>query len=129
MQKFVERGGLKAGERILKAEIFRRLAGKVSGHGFGGGVGIAIGEGGRGHGCPREKVKSACVTLPKTSGKANAPLVRNGLDPVLFRMVPCLCGGGLAAGTRGRVLTFPLIWIKEFVSYVKNRAPARRRLS
>ena len=37
--------------------------------------------------------------------------------------------GGLAAGTRGRVLTFPLIWIKEFVSYVKNRAPARRRLS
>ena len=44
VQKFVERGGLKAGERILKAEIFRRLAGKVSGHGFGGGVGIAIGE-------------------------------------------------------------------------------------
>ena len=69
VQKFVEGGGLKAGERILKAESFRRLAGKVSGHGFGGGVGIAIGEGGRGHGCPREKVKSACVTLPKTSGK------------------------------------------------------------
>ncbi|XUR84653.1 hypothetical protein WCP94_001293 [Bilophila wadsworthia] len=56
-------------------------------------------------------------------------MVRNRRDLVLFRMVRGICGGGLAAGTRGRVLTFPLIWIKEFVSYVKNRAPARRRLS
>ena len=44
VEKFVERRGLKAGEGVLERQIFRRFAGKIAGHGFGGGVGVTVGE-------------------------------------------------------------------------------------
>mgnify|MGYP000528386096 CR=1 FL=1 len=55
VEEFVERRGLKAGEGVLERQVFRRLAGKIAGHGFGGGVGVTVGERGCRHGNPQKR--------------------------------------------------------------------------
>ena len=50
VEEFVKGSGFKAGQRRFKGQILRRLAGEIAGHGFGGGVGVAVGEGRCGHG-------------------------------------------------------------------------------
>ena len=55
VEEFVERRGLKTGEGVLEGQVFRRLAGKIAGHGFGGGVGVTVGERGCRHGNPQKR--------------------------------------------------------------------------